>query len=230
MKKYFKFMFSLVLTLMSVLVGAHSGVMMAAASDLPDAGKTSGGAGGDVAPDTPATRNVHNPSGYYGPDGIATETEGRADGDPEMYSKEVDKRITKIRPMATPIDQISRYAKSIPSSSFEVKYYSVGTRPISCKTSSAVTAQSSGESIALPVSDTNMFTLDDTIRVVGVKAKFDAKGNAYDANDENTPDLVLCVCGRDNTSHPQRHHTGAHGQGMWRARRPDRSLQQHPHC
>ena len=200
MKKYFNFMFSFVLTLVSVLVGAHSGVMMAAATNLPDAGKTSGGAGGDVAPDTPAARNVHNPSGYYGPDGIATETEGRADGDPEMYSKEVDKRITKIRPMATPIDQISRYAKSIPSSSFEVKYYSVGTRPISCKTSSAVTAQSSGESIALPVSDTNMFTLDDTIRVVGVKAKFDAKGNAYDANDENTPDLVLCVCGRDNTT------------------------------
>jgi len=48
-----------------------------------------------------------------------------------------------------------------------------------------------------------MFTLDDTIRVVGVKAQFDYKGVAYDANDENTPDLVLCVCGRnDSTSMP----------------------------
>jgi hypothetical protein len=45
-----------------------------------------------------------------------------------------------------------------------------------------------------------MFTLDDTIRVVGVKGVYDEKGVAYDPNDENTPDLVLCVCGRDSST------------------------------
>lgn len=184
-KKSTSFVFSLLLTMLTFLTGASSGVVMAAASDLPDAGKTNSGAGNDS------------------PDGIATESQGRQDGDPEFYTKDIDKRIVKIRPMATPIDQISRYAKAQPSDSFEVKYYSVGTRPISCKTSNAVEAQASGASISLPVDDANMFTLDDTIRVVGVKGTHDEKGNAYDADDENTPDLVLCVCGRNSdTSMP----------------------------
>ena len=189
MKKVFNLMLNLLFGIAALLVGAHSGVVMAAATDLPDAGKTASGAGGVTTP----------------PDGIATETQGRADGDPEFYTKDIDARIVKIRPMATPIDQISRYAKAQKSDSFEVKYYSVGTRPIKCVTSAAVTAQNSGASISLPVDDPNMFTLDDTIRVVGVKGITDDKGVAYstymDAAD--IPDLVLCVCGRDtNTSMP----------------------------
>ena len=164
-------------------------MMKMAASNLPDGGKTTGGPGDGTAKPVP--------------DGIATETAGRANGDPEFYLKDIDERITKIRPMATPIDQISRYAKAQPADSFEVKYYSVGTRPISCKTSSGLDAMVSGDRVALPVSDVNMFTLDDTIRVVGVKALYDSKGNAYDGTDENTPDLVLCVCGRDSYGMPQ---------------------------
>lgn len=173
------------LTMLAFLTGASAGVMMASASNLPDAGVSNSG--------NPADGN----------DGIATESQGRQDGDPEFYTKDIDKRIVKIRPMATPIDQISRYAKAQSSDSFEVKYYSVGTRPISCKTSAAVTKQSSGASVSLPVDDPNMFTLDDTIRVVGVKGVYDENGKAYDQSDENTPDLVLCVCGRnDSTSMP----------------------------
>ena len=187
MKKTMSVVCSFLLAMLALLTGASSGVMMAAASDLPDAGKTNSGEG-----------NING-----NPDGIATESQGRKDGDDEFYTKDIDKRIVKIRPMATPIDQISRYAKAQPSDSFEVKYYSVGTRPISCKTSGEVQAQATGASISLPVDDPNMFTLDDTIRVVGVKGKFNEKGEAYDASDENTPDLVLCVCGRnDSTSMP----------------------------
>ena len=186
MKKVSGFAYSFLLTLLALLLGAHSGVMMADASALPDAGLTSAGDGGGT-----------------GSAGIATETQGRMDGDSEFYTKDIDQRIIKIRPMATPVDQISRYAKAQPCDSFEVKYYSVGTRPISCTTTAAITAQNSGASVALSVDDANMFTLDDTIRVVGVKGKFNDKGVAYDPTDENTPDLVLCVCGRDaSTSMP----------------------------
>ena len=180
MKHVFKLM-SFVLTVLSFVTGATSGVMMANAGNLPDAGVTHGG--------------EHT----SGADGIATETQGRED-DPELYTKHIDKLITKIRPMATPVDQISRYAKSSQSDSFEVKYYSVGTRPVSCQLASGVTKQASGASVVLPVDDANMFTLDDTIRVPGVKAKYNEKGVAYDPADENIPDLVLCVCGRDNNT------------------------------
>ena len=178
--KVVKQMLGFMLSALAYVIGAGSGVFMAAASGLPDAGKTNAGA-----------------DGTGGTDGIATETQGRADGDANFYMADVDKRIVKIRPMATPIDQISRYAKSSSCSSFEVKYYSVGTRPISCKTNAKLTAQASGASIVLPVDDPNMFTLDDTIRVVGVKGKYNDKGVAYSGEDANVPDLVLCVCGKD---------------------------------
>ena len=172
LKKSTSFLYHVMLTLLAIVIGASSGVTMAAASDLPDAGKTNAGADGDGGNDPTA--------------GIATETQGRTDGDPNFYMADVDKRIVKIRPMASPIDQISRYAKSTSCDSFEVKYYSV---------------MSSGASTKLPVSDTNMFTLDDTIRVVGVKGVTNPDtGQAYEADDPNTPDLVLCVCGKDATT------------------------------
>lgn len=184
MRKVLNIVQNLAFAALGVLLGASSGVMMANASNLPDAGVTNAGEGASN-------------------DGIATESQGRQDGDAEMYTKDIDKRITKIRPMATPVDQISRYAKAQHSDSFEVKYYSVGTRPISCKTTEKLTAQVSGQSVTLSVDDPNMFTLDDTIRVVGVKGKYNEKGVAYDPADENAPDLVLCVCGRnDSTSQP----------------------------
>lgn len=178
-----KFLYRIVLAFLALVIGASSGVMMADASDLPDAGKTEGGAA--------ATGTT---------EGIATETFGRENADADFYMSDVDKRIVKIRPMATPVDQISRYAKSSSCNSFEVKYYSVGTREIKCTTTAKVTAMASGASTSLPVSDTNMFTLDDTIRVVGVKAVTDEKGAEYTGDEVNIPDLVLCVCGKDSSS------------------------------
>lgn len=209
MKKFFKLFSMMVLFVLTVVTGASSGVMMANVVDLPDAGKSVGGEGGDIA--TADSNSAVN--GKWGPDGIATETKGRAitedpngENNPEFYSKQIDERITKIRPMATPIDQISRYAKAQKSDSFEVKYYSVGTRPIKTKLSTAVGAPgasggwaSGATSIAISVADPNMFTLDDTIRVVGVDAQTKADGTSYSAGDTNKPNLVLCVCGRDNT-------------------------------
>ena len=176
-KKAGNFLLSLMVMLLTFVTGASSGVIMANASNLPDAGVTNSG-------------------GPDGTDGIATETQGRQDGDPEFYTKESDAKITKIRPMATPVDQISRFAKSQSSGSFEVKYYSVGTRPIVSTLTTAVEKQSAGASVKLVVDDANMFTLDDTIRVVGVKGITNEKGVAY-PSDGKTPDLQLCVCGRD---------------------------------
>lgn len=182
LSKTLSWMGSFLLMILAYVAGASGGVMMAAASNLPDAGKTNTGADGS------------------GPGGIATETQGREDGDPDFYSKEIDDRIVKIRPMATPIDQISRYAKSEQSGSMEVKYYSVGTRPIKCMLSSAIAKQTSGASVPLPVDDANMFTVDDTIRVVGVKGVYQENGTPYDTDGDNVPDLILCVCGKNDTS------------------------------
>lgn len=182
-KKTALFVLNLALSMIALVVGATSGVFMAAASELPDPGKIVPGEG-DL-----------NTVG----DGASTVTDGQKYGDPNFYMQDVDKRIVKIRPMATPIDQISRYAKASSTSSFEVKYYSVGTRPIVCKLNTKHTANQQ-PSVTLDVTDPNMFTLDDTIRVVGVKGITNSKGVPYDSAKEVVPDLMLCVCGRDPSS------------------------------
>lgn len=49
---------------------------------------------------------------------------------PSLIRSDVDSRIVKIRPMSTPIDQISRMAGGRPAKSMVVEYYSVDTKPV----------------------------------------------------------------------------------------------------
>lgn len=196
----------LVLSALAVIFGAGGSVLMAAAT-LPDGGTTESGSAAEAGGATTAG-SAGNGGASASHQGIATETGGRertaADGNLEYYSKDVDKKITKIRPMATPVDQISRYATAQNSTSFECKYYSLGTRPIKTRVKTATTA-STGTSMVLEVDDPSMFTLDDTIRVVGVKAITNYKGSKYAeiTKDSRTyPDLELCVCGADTNGQP----------------------------
>ena len=110
-----KFFGFLLLSVLCFVLGAGGNVMMAAAADLPDAGKTDSGT---ASPEKPMDV-----------EGAATMQHGRENGDPDFYVKDIDQKICKIRPMATPIDQISRQASAQQTDSFVVKYYSVGTRP-----------------------------------------------------------------------------------------------------
>ncbi|MDE6282876.1 MAG: DUF5309 family protein [Muribaculaceae bacterium] len=48
---------------------------------------------------------------------------------PGLLRNEIDDRIVKIRPMSTPLDQISRYGGARLCGSMKVDYYSVDTRP-----------------------------------------------------------------------------------------------------
>ena len=161
------------------------GVAMCAASTLPDGGKTVGGDGVDASTDVSDS-------------GVATATQAHRDGDPQFLQKDIDQKIMKIRPMSTPVENISRGIPSKSIDSMITKYYSVGTRPVKTTLTAAVEAQTSGESVVLDVADANLFTVDDTIRVVGVKAVTDEKGKLYDAKQGVVPDLELCVCGFDN--------------------------------
>ena len=91
LKRSSGFLYRIVLTMLALVMGASQGVLMADATALPDAGKTNAGA-----------------AGTGGTGGIATETQGRTDGADNFYMSDIDQRIVKIRPMATPLDQISR--------------------------------------------------------------------------------------------------------------------------
>lgn len=68
-------------------------------------------------------------NGSHVVDGPLTTTAIR-EASPELLINEIDSRIVRIRPMATPVDQISRMVGARPASSMVVEYYSVDTRPV----------------------------------------------------------------------------------------------------
>lgn len=57
-----------------------------------------------------------------------TDTEARTPG---LLLSEIDQRVVRVRPSATPLDQISRMGNFRKAGSMKVEYYSVDTKPIS---------------------------------------------------------------------------------------------------
>lgn len=203
-RQTFSWLMSVFIMVLAAIFGVNGSVLMAEAGNLPDGGTTNSGSPAEAGGAT-AAGEAGNGGAAAGSDGIATETQGREnfnENGTEYYQNDINEKITKIRPMATPVDQISRYATAKSASSFVVEYWSIGTRPINTTLSEA-TEVSTGTSMVLKVEDPDMFTLDDTIRVVGVKAVTNYKGVAYSTiTDKPTPDLELCVCGRDTDGQP----------------------------
>lgn len=185
-KSLFQVIGGVLVMLVAVLASSFTGISMSVATamggdaqDMGDGGKTvSDAIGGATA---------------------TTGMEQTGDEDPDFYSKEVDKRITKMRPQRTPIDQITRSATTISKSgSMIVQYYSVSTRPIKTTVKAQVNAMTSGQaSTTVQVDDSSIFSITDTIRVVGVK------GFKPDGATQDTKDLMLYVVGKnDETGYP----------------------------
>lgn len=218
------FVGGLLATILALVMGeAETGMALAfAAAAVPEGGSGNLPDGGVSASGQDVNGVNGKPEGNpLGLDGIATETTGREIGDAELYSKEVERRVTKIRPMSTPVDQMSRLVGAAKkANSFEVKCYSVGTRPIKTTLTEAITKQTSGASVSLNVKDPSIFTMDDTIMVVGVNGITDFKGVAYSVDGKFVPYLMLHVCGRNpETGQPSVYavngHLDAQGQATW---------------
>lgn len=79
----------------------------------------------------------------------------------------IDSRVVKIRPAATPLDQISRWAGARPIGSMKAEYYAVDNKPFSCKVSQA--ENGGGSSATLQVENRNMFSVSDTLLAPNVK-------------------------------------------------------------
>lgn len=93
---------------------------------------------------------------------------------PGLLRSEIDSRIVKIRPMSTPLDQISRYGGSRQCRSMKVEYYSVDTKPVTATLTAAYTAPDeraiTGDTVAeLTVSEPGIFQRSTTVLVPSVK-------------------------------------------------------------
>lgn len=97
---------------------------------------------------------------------------------------EIDREVVKIRPMATPVDQLSRLAGARHSGSMVVDYYNVDTKPTTAKLLTTLTVGTAP--LTVKTDNDDMFDVSDTILVQGVKG-VDAEGEA------TADDLVLYV-------------------------------------
>ena len=119
------------------------------------------------------------------------------EGAPDLLLNEIDQQIVKIRPMATPIDQISRYGGSKHAGSMVVDFYSVDTKPTKAKLTVDIEAVSTASSGSQPTtiihsSNDEIFDPTDTILVKGTP------GYERDGVTESGQDLMLYVLARDN--------------------------------
>lgn len=111
------------------------------------------------------------------------------EGSPDLLLSEIDKRVVKVRPMATPIDQISRMVGARNAKSMVVEYYSVDSKAVSSR-SKSMTAGTDGDMAGLAIyllktDNDNLFSATETILVPSVYGK--------DANGKSTGSVQLYV-------------------------------------
>lgn len=152
----FKFLLSLLMSLASIFVGGGAIMADAVITPLPDAGNT-------ISSDTSTSV-----------EGAFTLNKG-SEAEPDLFMADVDERITKMRPMSTPVDQISRKAgRATKAESMEVEYYSVGTRPIQGEVATAVSLSNTNDRFTVELVDDDMIDIQDTVRFVGVNGYTEA--------------------------------------------------------
>ena len=119
---------------------------------------------------------------------------------PGLLLNEIDQQIVKIRPMATPIDQLSRCAGSKHSGSMIVDYHNVDTKPTFTTLSQAYVEPDAGDAGAdstcpvLATANDEIFDTSDTILVQG------NYGYEPDGVTLSQQELVLYVLSRDSNN------------------------------
>ncbi len=94
---------------------------------------------------------------------------------PGLLQNSIDERIIKVRPMSTPIDQLSRCVGARTASAMTVEYYSVDTKKTETTVTDAVEDETARRQtdgnfrFNLPVADTSIFEVSETILLPGVK-------------------------------------------------------------
>ena len=116
---------------------------------------------------------------------------------PDLLMNEVDNVITKIRPLSTPIDQISRVARARKSQSMIVDYYSVDVKPSRTTVKTEYTEPGSEEAttnaqrVKRVTANDEIFEVSETLLVPGLK------GYEADGTTVSKSDLVLYVSSKD---------------------------------
>lgn len=87
---------------------------------------------------------------------------------PDLILDTVDQRITKMRPSATPLDQIMRHATAKQAGTMRFEYYSIDIRPVSATVTTKHDAVTTQDYADLVVDNGKMFDVTDTIYVPSI--------------------------------------------------------------
>ena len=89
---------------------------------------------------------------------------------PDLLRSHVDKRIARIRPSSTPLDQISRMVGCRNSGSMKVDYYSVDTKPSQTVLSDSFAGKTvpNGTPVKIATAHNDWFSETDTFMVKGI--------------------------------------------------------------
>lgn len=93
---------------------------------------------------------------------------------PSLLRNAIDERIVRVRPMSTPVDQISRCIGARACSSMTVEYYSVDNRAGESKVAKAVDAAQIAATdenyiVKIQVEDPRPFAVTDTVLLPGIR-------------------------------------------------------------
>lgn len=88
---------------------------------------------------------------------------------PDLLKNELDSRVVKIRPMSTPIDQISRWSGTRKAGSMIVDFYSVDTKPIEAKLLNLSVGRGEITQAKMETDNDKIFQVSETILVPEVK-------------------------------------------------------------
>lgn len=117
---------------------------------------------------------------------------------PGLLRNSVDERIVKIRPMATPVDQLSRCAGARSCNSMKVNYYAVDVKPINADITASLTAadaviEDDAATLYVPTTRDAIFSVSETLLLPGVTVSWRDNGVA------TSGPLMLYVISIDNT-------------------------------
>ncbi len=128
------------------------------------------------------------------------------EGSPSLLLNEIDSRVVKVRPMATPIDQISRMVGARPASSMIVDYYLVDAKVPETATKSPVTKIEGGDYGGMPTyklvaDNVDAISATETLMLPSVKNESGQPVVLYVVSVDkggNTPATVICLNADDN--------------------------------
>ena len=106
---------------------------------------------------------------------------------PSLLVNEIDRQIVKIRPMATPVDQLSRCAGAKRSGSMIVDYYNVDTKPTTVTVINATGIDGDKTKLKIRTDNNDSIDVSDTLLADGIN------GYLPDGSIDENCQLVLYV-------------------------------------